>query len=113
MTPSGHLPAVSIARAQGTVVLTIEGPVDPSGAERLEHLLGDLIEGQGNQSIALDLRAAGQVDPSVLAMLAAVSDRVLRGGGLFVLRDPSAAVADGLDRAGLCDLVEVRVTRRP
>lgn len=88
-------PAVAIARAQGTVVLTLVGTVDASGAEWLEHLLVDLVDGQGNRSIALDLRQVGAVDPAVLALLVSVSGRVLRSGGRLVLRDPSVAFSSG------------------
>lgn len=88
-------PAVAIARAQGTVVVTLVGTVDASGAEWLEHLLVDLIDGQGNRSIALDLCKVGAVDPAVLALLVSVSGRVLRSGGRLVLRDPSIARSKG------------------
>ena len=94
-------PAVAIARAQGTVVLTLGGVVDASGAEWLEHLLVDLVDGQGNQSIAMDLCHVEAVDRAVLALLVSVSGLVLRRGGRLVPRDPSVAVLEGLDRAGL------------
>lgn len=98
-SPQGW-PAVAIARAQATVVLTLVGVVDASGAEWLEHLLVDLVDGQGNRSIAVDLCHVEAVDGTVLALLVSVSDLVLRRGGRLVLRDPSVAVLEGLDRAG-------------
>ena len=100
-------PAVAIARAQGSVVLTLVGTLDASGAEWLEHVLVDLVDGQGNRSIALDLCQVGVVDPAVLVLLVSVSGRVLRSGGNLVLRHPSVAVLEGLDRAGLGGALEV------
>ena len=107
--PQGR-PAVSIARAAGTAVLTLEGVIHASGTDWLRHLLGDLIDGRGNQSIVVDLRQVEEVDRLVLALLVSVSDRVGRRGGLLVLRDPSAAVVEGLDRAGLGGAFQVRLT---
>lgn len=98
---------VSISRAQGTVVLTLRGVVDVATAGWLEHLLEDLVEGQGNGTVTVDLCRVAAVDESVLALLVWASRRAGRRGGRVVLRDPPAAVLVALDRAGLAGALDV------
>lgn len=105
----GHPPSwapVGIGRSEGTVVLTLAGVLDASGIDWLEHLLGDLVEGQGNQFVAVDLGSVEGVDASVLALLVAFSGRAARRGGRLILREPSAAVLEVL-QAGLDGALEM------
>lgn len=92
---------VGIEREHGTVVVTLEGVLDGTSAEPLRLLLGDLVDGQGNQSVAVNLAGVKQVAPSVLGLLATMSDRAMAHGGQLVLHEPAPVVVEELGRAGL------------
>src|SRR4051794_4742841 len=47
-----------IGRALGTVVVTVGGDLDATAIDRLERVLTDLIDGQGNLAVAIDLSRA-------------------------------------------------------
>ena len=98
---------MSIARVDGTVVLTLRGVVDEAGGRSLEHLLEDLVDGQGNRHLTVDLAGVETIDRSVLALLVSVAGRALRHGGHLVLRQPSGAVVEVIERARLTDALEV------
>src|SRR5437763_877240 len=65
--------SIVIGRFLGTVVVTLRGTLDTLAATRLAATLQDLIEGQGNLAIALDLRGLRQVAPSGLRVLSAAA----------------------------------------
>lgn len=98
---------VGVRRSEGTVVVTLAGVVDASGTAWLEHVLGDLVEDQGNQFVTVDLRGVEGLDASVLAVLVVFSDCASRRGGRLVIREPSSVVLDELDRAGLDGALDV------
>lgn len=58
------LAGVVVGRYQGTVMVTVHGELDPPKLAHLRLLLTDLVEGQGNVSVIVDLQdataAAGQ-----------------------------------------------------
>lgn len=97
--------AIVIGRCLGTVVVTLRGTLDMPGAMRLAETLKDLIEGQGNLSIALDLRRLRQVAPSGLQVLSAAASGIERRGGCLSLSEPPDAIRRCLDGAGLTRLV--------
>lgn len=94
-------PPIAITRAHGTVVVRLEGVLDGSSSEWLGGVLGDLVEGQGNRSIAVNLAAVPHVHPSVVRLLVALSARTTIRGGDFTVQDPSAQVAEQLSESGL------------
>lgn len=55
--------SLSIRRVHGKVVVTVSGEVEPGGCLLIERALNDLIEGQGNVNVEVDLRAA-RIDAS-------------------------------------------------
>lgn len=83
---------VSISRADGTVLLALRGVVDGATAGWLEHVLDDLVEGQGNRTVAVDVRRVAAVDTSVLDLLVWAAQRVATRGGHLVLQGPSPAL---------------------
>ena len=96
----------AIARAFGTVVVTLHGEFDSAGAATVEALLVDLIDGQGNLAVVLDVRDVVPVDGGAVGVLArAARSARLRGGQLSVHRPPDA-LADELDSAGLRALID-------
>ncbi|MGI8776293.1 MAG: STAS domain-containing protein [Acidimicrobiales bacterium] len=62
--------SMAIGRALGTVVVTAHGDLDDAGAANLERVLDDLIDGQGNLHVVVDLHDVGAVGPSGLSMFA-------------------------------------------
>lgn len=78
MTPTDS--SLDVARKRGRVVVTVRGDLDLAGTARLGVILGDLIDGQGNLTVGVDLRSATVVDPAGLGVLT-VADRLASGRG--------------------------------
>jgi anti-anti-sigma factor len=104
--------ALAIARAMGVVVVTAHGPLDAANGAVLKSVLADLIEGQGNMNVIVDLHDVAVVDPSSLGVLvASAASAASRGGGL-TLSDPCEAVAADLETSGLSPAFTVTHRRR-
>lgn len=80
-----------VTRGRGGVVVTVHGELGPVGAIRLGAILGDLIEGQGNLAVGVDLRQVTGGDTAALGVVA-VAARLAsrRGGELSVAGAPRA-----------------------
>lgn len=74
-----------IGRALGTVVVTLHGDLDRSGAVGLHDALDDLINNQGNMRVAVDLRSLRRIDPSCASLFLAASNWARRRGGSFTV----------------------------
>jgi anti-anti-sigma factor len=98
--PNGEL-AISIGRSLGTVVVTLVGSVDTPAAPRLAATLSDLIDGQGNLAIAVDLSAVRRVGASGLQVLSDAAFDLERRGGRLSLCEARQGVLDALRLAGL------------
>lgn len=68
-------------------------------------MLRDLIEGQGNQSIVVDLSELHRLHDSAVDVLLSTAQSSSRQGSHLALSRPSAEVAKALEVAGLADLV--------
>lgn len=97
--------SIVVGRFLGTVVVTLAGTLDTLAATRLAATLKDLIDGQGNLAIALDLRGVCQVAPSGLQVLSAAAAGIERRGGRLWLSEPADAIRRCFDGAGLTRLV--------
>ena len=87
MTSSDN-PSFRIARQGGGVILTVGGTLDLAGSIRLGAALGDLIDGQGNLSLGVDLRGVRRFDPAGLGVFT-VADELVRGrGGTLTVTAP-------------------------
>lgn len=53
---------VVVGRYQGTVMVTVHGELDPAKVAHLRLLLTDLIDGQGNVAVIVDLQDATAAD---------------------------------------------------
>ena len=102
-------PALSLAvgRALGTVVVTVAGVLNVDSSEFPARVLGDLIEGQGNLAVAVDLGKA-LVDPGPVAVFAEAAQRASRRGAKFILERPPIEAPAVLHARGYTDLVEIR-----
>lgn len=102
---SGQSATLVVGRALGTVVLALHGEIDGSGPPYLGAVLHDLIDGQGNLALVVDLGGARGLDHSVVEVLRAAARSMNRRGGCLGLARPSEAVAKALTAADLADLV--------
>lgn len=94
-----------VGRALGTVVLTLHGEIVGSGSPYLATVLDDLIDGQGNLAVVVDLGDLRRLDRSAVEVLATAARSIGRKGGRLALRRPSTDAAEVLAAAGLTGLV--------
>ena len=96
---------IVIGRFLGAVVVSLRGTLDTIAATRLARALQDLIDGQGNLTVAIDMRGVVQVAPSGLQVLSAAAARLERRNGTLWLSEAPAPVLRALDGAGLAGLI--------
>lgn len=96
---------VVIGRYGGTVVVTVHGELDLAGGAGLEHALVDLIDGQGNLSVIVDLRDATASDGEHVLVVADAAERADARGGAITLCAPPDLVVEALRARGLEHLV--------
>lgn len=110
-------PAIQVTRSLGSVLVSVRGDLDLPTSIRLGAALGDLIDGQGNLSVGVDLGRVGFVDPRALGIFAAAAKLAAhRGGTLTVSGLPNRPrAANGSDRPsdeGAAHLVQFYKTDR-
>ena len=88
-------------RALGKVIVSIHGPVDADTAPELRHRLRDLIDGQGNRHLVLDLSGTTLVDDAGLAVFIDAHKRMQRIAGELVFSGAPTKVLGTLKAAGL------------
>ena len=98
---------IVIGRYQGTVVVTVHGELCGYGAAHLGLMLADLIDGQGNLSLIVDLHDAtvSAGDSDHVSVFADAARRARRRGGALTLGEPPAVLRADLRRRGLDYLV--------
>ncbi|MCA1708090.1 MAG: STAS domain-containing protein [Actinobacteria bacterium] len=114
-TGSGRKPRpwrLAIARAFGSVVVTVHGALDSRTSELVRHALADLIEGQGNLFLVMDLRDMVVTDSGELSVFAEARRSLEERNGRFVLGAPSKEAGEALQEAGLGEVIEVHFERR-
>ena len=93
--------SVGFSRALGRVIVHIHGALDADNAHELEDRLGDVIDGQGNRRLVVDLRATTFIDSTGFSVLVDALKRMQRNGGELVLSAPASDVAVAFGAAGL------------
>jgi anti-anti-sigma factor len=99
-----------IGRQLGTVEVTVIGDLDAVGSELLAGALRDLVDGQGNLDVIVDVAGRHCIDDTALEAIAAIAQTSAQRGGRLRLRsatDTDAVIA-ALAAAGLDDLVMAR-----
>lgn len=99
--------AIVVGRFLGTIVVTLHGNVDLIKAAALAHVLHDLIDGQGNLAVVVDLRDVPWVDGAGVGILTSAASRIETRGGELRLGGPGGAVAEALALSGLGRLINV------
>jgi len=79
---------VVVGRTLGIVTVTVIGELSLAGGGLLEDVFTDLIGGQGNLTVHVDLEGA-IVKPEALLLLRDATRRYQRQGATLVLRAPS------------------------
>lgn len=95
-------PEIVVGRYQGTVMVTVHGELDPSKAAHLRLLLTDLIDGQGNVSVIVDLQdaTAHADDPGGIEQFAQEAKRAHRRHAVVVVAEPSdSSICEPADQA--------------
>jgi anti-anti-sigma factor len=98
---------VVVGRFRGTVVVTLHGDLEVNGAGGLSGVLCDLIDGQGNLAVIVDVRDIDTIDDSTVHTLAVAADTIAARGGELRLGGPSGLTFDALTRAGLAALISI------
>ena len=101
-----------VGRSFGAVVVTVHGDIDARRASLLDSVLSDLIDGQGNLFVVVDLSDVVMSDLDAVDVLSAARASLEERSGRFVLSAPSVETGRVLDAAGLGDVVEVHPQRR-
>jgi anti-anti-sigma factor len=96
---------VVVGRYQRTVIVTVHGGLDHPRAADLGHILSDLIDGQGNLSLVVDLSDAADAGAAWVSVFAEASERARRRGGAITLSKPPALLNQALHDGGLDHLV--------
>ncbi len=104
--------SIVIGRRAGTVVVTVHGEVDMLRAGHLGHILADLIDGQGNLSLVVDLHDATASDPDSLSVFVEAVERARQRGGTVTLAEPAGRLREALQLRGLDNFVGVELDVR-
>ncbi len=104
--------AFDITRDMGVVVVTAHGRLDATSGAALRAVLVDLIEGQGNLRVVVDLHDASVVEPSIIEVLVAASASAARRRGELTFGDPSDSLLAALKAIGLARAVTQTGRRR-
>lgn len=81
-------PSLTVGRELGTVVVAVRGRLDARIAHTLERVLGDLIEGQGNVRVVVDLSEADFVEAELRPVLRVPAEQARRRGAELGVRRP-------------------------
>ncbi|HVF14486.1 MAG TPA: STAS domain-containing protein [Acidimicrobiales bacterium] len=99
--PAGPNLSLVFSRALGKVIVDVHGVVDGYSAPDLKARLVDIIDGQGNRQLVLDLRGMSLIDEAGFAVLVDAQRRMRKIGGELVLSGATADVAQAFRLAGL------------
>ncbi|HEX2048936.1 MAG TPA: STAS domain-containing protein [Acidimicrobiales bacterium] len=99
--------SLGFARRGRSVTVAVHGEVDGSSIAILRGLLLDVVEGQGNLSVDLDLSDMTFIDSAGLTMLLDMHRRALERGGSFVLHNPRPSTVKVFEMVGLSRILTI------
>lgn len=97
--------SLAIGLVSGTVVVTIRGEVDRSGARHLEEILKDLIENQEDLRVVVDLHHVARLDPSGVAALLVATDHAVQRGGRFAVNERCRSADESREGSGMAEII--------
>lgn len=96
-----------VNRALGRVVVHVQGELDGRAAPALKERLADIVDGQGNRQVVLDLRRMTGIDFAGLLVLVDAVLGIRERGGELVLSGPRPGVSEQLEAAGLAEVAVI------
>lgn len=102
---SSTLPSIVVGRCECAVVVTVDGELDTARARDLGGVLADLIDGQGNLFVVVDLHDATATDADSFSMFADAAQSAHRRGGTMRVSEPPAVLRRALELRGLQGLI--------
>ena len=99
--------SIGFRRADDTVVVAVAGELDLYTAPVLRDRLLDVIDGQGNRSVAVDLGDVDFMDSTAIHVLVQALQRVREGGGDLTLVRVPAFARKVLDICGLTQVFTI------
>ena len=99
--------SLGFSRALGNVIVHIHGALDADNACELKDRLVDVIDGQGNRRLVVDLRETTFIDSTGFSVLVDALKRVQKYGGELVLSAPTSDVAAAFAAAGLDKVFDI------
>ncbi len=99
--------ALDFSRRGRSVTVTVRGDVDVASCTVLRGLLLDVVEGQGNLSVALDLSEMTFIDSAGLSLLLDMHRLAVERGGSFVLHNARPATAKVFEIVGLDGILTI------
>ena len=93
--PLGSASSFRISRVRGTVVVTVHGKIDFEDWTRLDDLLRDLIDAQGNLDVVLELSEVRGLDPEAVPLIRAAAQQAHSHGGRLRLADRACRAVAG------------------
>jgi anti-anti-sigma factor len=76
-----------ISRAGGTVIVTVHGAIDSAAWERINAVLRDLIDAQGNLDVVVDLSDMVRLDEAAVPLIVHAARQAHTHGGRLRLAD--------------------------
>jgi anti-anti-sigma factor len=99
--------SVTFTRAGRAVTVAVSGDVDGDTAPVLRDRLVDVLEGQGNRSVSVDLSGMTFIDSSGLSVLVDMHRRAAERGADFVLRNARATTMRVFDIVGMSEILTI------
>ncbi len=101
MLSNGSRLSLVFGRSLGRVIVEVNGPLDATTAGQLRHRLTDLIDGQGNRDMVLDLRGMTLIDGGGLSVLIQAHKRMQMNDGRLIMSAASPEALRLFEDAGL------------
>lgn len=92
---------LAFSRSLGRVIVHVHGSLDGDTAHELRERLIDMIDGQGNLQVVVDVRATTFIDSAGFRVLVDALNRIRRRGGELVVSGPTRTVTRAFEVAGL------------
>lgn len=99
--PTGSALSLVFSRSSGQVIVYLHGALDAVTAHQLSDRLADLIGGQGNRQVVLDLAGLTHIDAVGLSSLLDALKSVRDIGGELVLSGLTSGVHRTFEAAGV------------